>query len=248
MRAPLRLLAPALLLAAGCTPDGGILSASGSASPEPPLPDRCPVDPHHFIFLETDTTIYRQGQTVRLTPRYDMSPAGTREIPLDCTSGWSLSGPARLSADRRSFAIDADAPVGAEIVIGYRFGVETATARFRVIGRDEIVLTGTRGQRSVEGCEGLAPVRELVFAPGNRFAVTFQPFETYKDYWGTYTFDPGTGALVMQVESGNNIPPGLDLDGRASLDAAGRLILEGVYLGNHVRPYPAPPGGCRYIF
>lgn len=239
----MRLLAILLLAATGCVP-----AAPPNPASSAPVLSTCPSDPHHFIFLETDSTIYRQGQTVRLTPRYDMSPAGTREIPLACTSGWSLAGPARLSADHGSFAIDPAAPVGAEIVLGYRFGAETAEARFRVIGRDEIVLTGTRGQRAVEGCDGLAPVRELVFAPGNRFAVTFQPFETYKDYWGTHTFDPSAGAFVMQVENGNNIPPGLDLEGRANLDAAGRLILGGVYLGNPMQPYPVPPGGCRYIF
>ena len=229
------------------------LAAPGCAPVPPPspfagVPAGCHWEPHHFIFLETDTTIYRQGQSVRLTPRYDMSPGGTREIPIGCTSGWSLAGPARLSADHGSFRIDPEAPVGAEIVVGYRFGEERASARFRVIGHDEIVLTGTRGQRAVEGCEGLTPVLELVFAPGNRFSVTFRPFETYKDYWGSYTFDPRTGAIRLNAEGGNNVPPGLDLEGRAQLDAGGRLILEGLYLGNHHQPYPVPPGGCRYIF
>jgi len=239
----MRPLAILVLAAAGCVP----AAPPNSAGTVAPVPIACPADYHHFIFLDTDTAIYRQGQTIRLTPRYDMAPGGTREIPLDCTSGWSLAGPARLAADHGSFTIDPAAPVGAEIVIGYRFGAETATARFRVIGRDEIVLTGTRGQRSVEGCDGLTPVGELVFAPGDHFSVTFQPFETYKDYWGSYRFDPATGALSLSVENGNNVPPGLDLEGRASLDAAGRLILEGFYLGNR-QPGPIPPAGCRYIF
>ena len=235
-----RLALFALLASPGCAP-------APPPSPVAGVPAGCPWEPHHFIFLDTDTTIYRQGATVRLTPRYDKAPAGTGEIPARCTSRWTLTGPARLAADHGSFTIDADAPVGAEVAIGYRFGTETATARFRVIGRDEIVLTGTRGQRSIERCEGVEPVRELVFAPGNRFSVTFQPFETYKDYWGSFRFDPATGALRFSVEGGNNIPPGLDLDGRAQLDAGGRLILDGFYLGS-VRPSSVQWADCLYTF
>jgi hypothetical protein len=211
------------------------------------VPAGCPWEPHHFIFLDTDTTIYRQGATVRLTPRYDKAPAGTGEIPLHCTARWTLTGPARLARDHGSFTIDSDAPVGAEVAIGYRFGTETATRRFRVIGRDEIVLTGTRGQRSLERCDGLSPVRELIFAPGNHFSVTFAPFETYKDYWGGYSFDPATGALRFGVEDGNYVPPGLDLEGHARLDAGGRLILDGFYLGSQP-PSPVPWANCRYTF
>lgn len=235
-----RLALFALLASPGCAPTPPPSPAAGVQS-------GCLWEPHHFIFVDTDTTIYRQGATVRLIPRYDMAPAGTREIPLRCTARWTLTGPARLAADHASFTIDAEAPVGAEVAIGYRFGTEAATARFRVIGRDEIVLTGTRGQRSIERCEGLEPVRELVFAPGNHFSVTFRPFETYKDYWGSYSFEPATGTLRLNVENGNNVPPGLDLEGHAELDAGGRLILEGFYLGS-VQPSPAPSADCRYTF
>lgn len=229
-----------VITAPGCAPVPLPTPAAG-------VPAGCPWEPHHFIFLDTDTTIYRQGATIRLTPRYDKAPAGTGEIPEQCTSRWTLAGPARLARDHGSLTIDGDAPVGAEVVIGYRFGTETASARFRVIGRDEIVLTGTRGQRSIEGCDRLSPVRELVFAPGNRFSITFTPFETYKDYWGSYRFDPASGALSLSVEGGNNIPPGLDLEGRAQLDAGGRLILDGFYLGSQQMP-PYPIGNCRYTF
>ncbi len=32
------------------------------------------------------------------------------------------------------------------------------------------------------------PVRELLFWADGTFSVTWKPFETYRDYWGTYTY------------------------------------------------------------
>lgn len=107
-----------------------------------------------------------------------------------------------------------------------------------------MVLTGTWSQSAAEGCEGIEPVRELKFSP-DHFSVTFTPFETYQDYWGTYSFDPATGALHLRVEGGNNTPDGLDLDGTAML-ADGHLVLDGLFLGN--RNGPPRKGGCRYRF
>lgn len=221
---------------------------------------RC-LDPrHNAIFIETGTTTYRQGATVSVRPMFDRMPGGYQPIDLACTRDWRITGPARLARDRRSLTIRADAPVGSEITLSYRWRNERAEARYRVIGRDAVVLTGLRGQQSAEGCEQAEPVRELEFAPGNRFSVTFTPFETYKDYWGTYTYDPATGALAMQVVGGNTVPPGLDLDGRATLRPDGRLVLEGMFLGSPrgggVQPVVDPATGavemraptCRYLF
>ena len=200
---------------------------------------------YHFAFLATDTRIYRQGATIRVTPMVDVSPAGTRELPLRCTSGWSVSGPARLSADRTLLTMDDDAPVGATVAVGFRHAGRPVEARFRVIGRDEVVLTGRWSQRGIEGCGGAETVRELEFGAENRFSVTFTPFETYRDYWGTYAFDPATGALRLTVEGGNFVPPNLDLEGRAELSADG-LVLGDMFLGS--RQGYSPPGGCTYRF
>lgn len=233
-----------------------VLSAAAAAAamagcrderPEPPRPPDLECHPleAHFTFIATDTPIFRQGTTVRVTPTVDVSPAGTREIPLRCTADWSVAGPARLSADRTSVVIEADAAPGAVVTVGFRHGTERIERRMEVIARDAVVLTGRRGQRSVEGCEGAEPVRELEFIEGNRFAVTFMPFETYRDYWGSYSFDPATGRLSMQAEGGNFVPPGLDLEGQAEL-AEGRLVLRDFYFGSR---HAAPPArSCTYIF
>jgi hypothetical protein len=221
----------------------GPQSAAAIAPPAPP-DGECSPPGYRFAFVGTDTTLYRQGAVVRVTPMVDVSPAGTAELPLKCTSGWSVEGPATLSPDRRSVAIAADAPVGAAVVLRFQHEGKPVEARLQVIARDEIVLTGNWSQRGLEGCTATEPVRELVFAPENRFAVTFLPFETYQDYWGTYSFDPESKRLRLTVEGGNFVPPNLDLDGEAEL-VEGRLRLTGVYLGGRDG---APQSNCTYVF
>ena len=212
------------------------------APPEPILP--CGPNPYHFAFLATDTQVYRQGATVKLTPRVDQSPGGTPEIPLDCTSGWTIAGPGRLSADRSSVTIDDDAPVGAAIAIGFDHHGKRVEGRFQVIGKDAVVLTGSWSQRSIEGCSMAQKVGELAFTPGNGFSVTFNPFESYRDYWGRYSFDPATGQIQLSVEGGNFVPHGLDLEGTAER-APGGLVLRGLFLGSRGGP---PQRDCTYRF
>ena len=224
----------------------GAMAAGQSSAPEPPpAPDTtCLYPPDRYNFTEFSTPVFRQGATIGIRPQRDMMPAGYRDLPYECLNGWSIEGPAELSEDRRSLTIRPDAPPGSEIVLRYNVKGEPVVARLRVVARDALVLTGTWGQTAVEGCDGHEPVRELLFGP-DRFSVTFTPFESYKDYWGSYSFDPHTGALRLSVEGGNNVPPGLDLEGTARIED-GHLVLEGMFLGD--REGRAAQGGCRYRF
>jgi hypothetical protein len=222
-----------------------LLVLARAAPPAPVLPDReCVPEFYNFAFLETDTQVYRQGATVKLIPTFNMQPAGTRAMPVRCTSGWSVTGPATLSADRTSLTIAPDAPVGALVTVAFSHEGKPVRAQFKVIGKDELVLTGRYSQRAVEGCDIPDPVRELEFFPGDRFAVTFQPFETYRDYWGSFAFDQATGRIALKVEGGNSVPAGLDLEGEAKLES-GALVLTGVFLGSRHGP---PQQGCTYRF
>lgn len=229
----------ASLLLAGCS-----LDPRPRAAPPPPPDVACYAPGHRFAFLETDTSIYRQGAVVNIAPMVDMAPAGTRKLPLRCTGGWSITGPATLSTDRSIVTIAPDAEPGAIVQISYTHLDKPVTARLRVVAKDEVVLTGRWSQQGLEGCSASAPVRELEFQPENRFAVTYQPFETYRDYWGRYSFDPATGAIRLEVEGGNFVPPNLDLEGRAELEG-GRLRLSGLYLGSRDGPRQE---GCVYRF
>ncbi len=220
------------------------VSGPGRVRP-PPAPDTlCLSPPDRRNFTAFSAPVFRQGATIGIRPQRDAMPAGYRDLPAECLSHWSIEGPAELSADRRTLTIRADAPPESEIVLRYRVRGEPVVARLRVVARDALVLTGTWGQSAAAGCEVMEPVRELEFGP-DRFSVTFTPFESYKDYWGTYSFDPRTGALRLTVESGNNVPSGLDLEGSARLED-GHLVLEDMFLGD--RNGQAPEHACRYRF
>jgi hypothetical protein len=221
--------------------------------PDPAEVERCGLDEWAHHYLNVDPAAARQGSTLRLQPMQQRGPA-MPAVPIECTADWSVSDPAlaSLSEDRRTLHIADDATPGAHVTVSYRVGGRRVGNSVSIVGRDAVVLTGRRMQRKVEGCDGLEPVRELEFSAEGRFAVTFFPFETYKDYWGTYRFDPATGALSMTVEDGNNRPDALDLEGTARLSADG-LVLEGLYLGHPRGGGPTQNGvavsnGCRYTF
>lgn len=236
-----RFAAVAAVTLAGCAPT----KEKPAVAPPPPIPDReCFPPGAHFAFIGTDTTLYRQGTTVRLKPMVDQSPAGTRELPSRCAAGWSVEGPATLSADKGTLVIAPDAPVGSTVRVGFLHSGKSVQLSFRVVAKDAVLLTGRWSQKSLKGCRAVEPVRELEFLPENRFAVTFVPFETYRDYWGTYAYDPATKRLSLKVEGDNFLPAGLDLEGEAEL-AGGRLTLKGIYLGGRDG---APQSGCTYIF
>lgn len=225
-----------------------LISGAGGrmAAPTPPPPPDTECFPpyYRFAFVATDTTVYRQGAVVRVTPTLDKSPAGTVAVPVRCTTDWSVTGPATLSPDRTSVTIAPDAPPGSIVTVAYRHGGAKVEARFKVIARDEIVLTGRYSQSGLEGCTSVPLVGELEFQPENRFSVTYSPFETYRDYWGSYSFDPATKRLVLKVEGGNFVPSNLDLEGEAEM-VEGRLRLKGLFLGSR---FDAPTSGCTYVF
>lgn len=218
----------------------------------PPDPDdRCGRAEWVHHYLEITPTLARQGTTIALWPKQARGPAFPAE-PLDCTSDWQVSDPAlgRISDDLRTLEIAADARPGAELVISYLGGGKPVRRSVRIVAKDEKVLTGIRTQRKMETCSLPANVGEIEFTENGHFSVTFSPFETYRDYWGTYRFDPATGAVAMAVEGGNYEPPGLDLDGKASFAEDGTLVLDDVYLGmsgGMVRP-PGLSTRCRYTF
>lgn len=197
-------------------------------------------------YLDADTQISRQGSIIKVIPRRDMRPAGVEDIAIDCLRGWSVQGPARFDRRSGTLTIAPDAPIGAEVKVSAGLGSERLTRTFRVISRDAIVLTGRRSQRSVTGCESADPVRELEFNAEGGFSVTFNPFESYRDYWGSYTYDEATRVLTMRVKGGNFVPPKLDLEGRAYLDPEGRLVVEDVHFGG--RGFTPAGQACRYVF
>ena len=62
------------------------------------------------------------------------------------------------------------------------------------------------------------------------FSVTYEPFETYKDYWGTYSCDPVSGIFHLSVESGNAVPEFKGASGTIRMPDAEHLTISGIRL------------------
>ncbi len=73
-------------------------------------------------------------------------------------------------------------------------------------------------------------IGELHLGADLRFGVTWQPFEVYVDYWGSYTLDAETGSIELTVDGGNYLPDGVDGSGSFTL-VDGELVLRDIWLG-----------------
>lgn len=115
-------------------------------------------------------------------------------------------------------------------------------------------LIGTWSEEVYFGCSegGEAAVEnqieELVFRADGTFGVTWRPFESYVDYWGTWQASPEDGSLALHVDGGNFVPADLDLEGFYSFASNGELVLKELWLGSYPHTTYVHGPGCGYRF
>ena len=112
-------------------------------------------------------------------------------------------------------------------------------------------LVGDWTQEAMTTCEGKkvevdgnTGLRMLEFRADGTYSAAIAPFEAYRDYWGTYTFDPKKGTLTMTVDGGNNVSRDLRTEGKYEI-TGGALTLTGLQLYPGLAPRPAP---CKTHF
>jgi hypothetical protein len=89
-------------------------------------------------------------------------------------------------------------------------------------------------------------ILEAEFKADGTFSITWTPFEVYKDYWGTYTFDLKTGNITLSNISGNYVPKDFDGEGTFSIQQ-GALVFDNVWLGTHNHETKQPvQKGCGH--
>lgn len=172
-------------------------------------------------------------------------------LPRACRVRWFVSAgaPARIDAAGR-LAVSPRAAPGAKFVVSAAVGRSTAAQAVQVVDPRIGPLAGRWEQAQPATCSpagqgAMEPVRDLVFQRNGEFSVTFVPFESYRDYWGRYTYDAATGALALRVEHANQPPADADLAGTARV-SGGTVTMRGFWLGDPRQPRAGRT--CTYVF
>lgn len=135
-------------------------------------------------------------------------------IPANCAVRWTAGAGATIN-ESGLLAIAGDAVPGSTVTVRAQVDAQVqsyvAEANVLVVDPAPNPLAGMWTQSEGPVCpDGYRPpdavVRELIFRRGGTFAVTRVPFETFQDYWGTYSYDVSTGKLTLTANGGNNVP------------------------------------------
>jgi hypothetical protein len=236
----LRSLFPAIAAAA-------VLAVNGTAAAQA----GCRVPSGYSLLISAEPIEMAPGQTRVVQVAMARMPSAPRApLPRACTVRWSVPPGSHASIDAGGrLRLTRYARVGDKLTVTADVAGQQIWQEVQVIDPHPNPIAGTWAQSGPAQCGGATDaaterVRELAIRRDGRFSATFVPFETYKDYWGTYTYDRASGALVMRTAGGNRVPPGLDLSGTARV-VNGRLTLRGMWLG---QPTRGTPRACTYVF
>jgi hypothetical protein len=177
--------------------------------------------------------------------------------PVEADVAWSVAPPQGASIDPETGLLTVDPATPSGSVFTVSADVENGR---RIVTIDVYVYTAESNPLAVgiwreeaefacETGEEITPeerIGELVFHADGTFSVTWMPFEVYRDYWGTYTFDPGEGTLELFVTGGNYVPDDIDGSGFFSIDDQGRLVLSDMWLGTGHEPSGTAICGHRF--
>lgn len=209
--------------------------------PEDPA---CEARPAIFV----NPAVARQGATMKLIVEEPVGAYAPRQIFPSFVTGWTASpaGLVTIAKDGDSLTIAENAKPGVDVTLAMKYCGRPVSRTIRIVGKTEPVITGRWGQESIT-CTGETPrepIRELIFKDTGDFSITYAPFESYTDFWGTAVVNIVAGTLALNVEDGNSLPTSGKLSGTMSLTADDKLVLDGFFLSR-----PEQSGGsCRYVF
>lgn len=252
------------MASAACAPVAG---APAAAAPEGPSGDPAHADaggspagapacslPDAPLLITPGEYELAPGDTAALQVYSSTRPGAFERLPGSCRPAWSLSedAPATLGPRSGVLRVSAEARDGARFTVRASLGEREVSTVVRVVDPVQSPLVGIWSQVGRTPCAAADepapatdPIRELRFMRNGRFSVTWVPFESYTDYAGSYTYDPASGALRLQVERSNFLPHDLDLDGHAGFDDAGVLNLADLWLGSRT---PGEEAWCGMSF
>ena len=167
-------------------------------------------------------------------------------VEVDAQVKWSATPATGATIDPVTglFSVGAETPAGSTFTItaDIEKGQFAPAAEVHVFTPEANPLVGSWSE------EKPGNVRELIFRADQSFAVTWTPFEAYKDYWGTYTFELDTESIGLTITGGNRMPVEFDGTGSFFFDGNDRVTLKDVCLGSYSEVSNAPVSNCGHRF
>ena len=226
-----------------------VLVAASCATRTEVIPSLTTATQECALTLDEDTLA---RLTLSMEPSIEMRLGERRELsvgvlecctylePVDACVTWSVepSQGASISPEGELF-IDPSTPSGTI----FRVTADVEDGRHQVSidvhaydpSQNPLVRRWQEDAQLVCGSQGEAiprePIGELRFYADGRVDVTWMPFETYVDYWGTYTFSKD-GSIELVITGGNYVPDDFDGTGKFVIDEEGYLVLEDMWLGS----------------
>lgn len=218
-------IASLCLALAGCQSSDSETELAGTGLDPRKAPlsgEACPDVGDKAFFFWMETRSAEPGEKISLTPYWTDMPGGYNDLPPACLDdlGVTPEGAAtfeRLEDGRAVATISPEISPGTMVLLEGSYRGHGLIGRVDVFSADANPLVGTWRQRE-EDCPNGSPIRELVFAGGGEFSVTWTPFEVYKDYWGVYEYDAASNAFRFAVEGGNQIPDDIHEQGSVVIE------------------------------
>ena len=194
--------------------------------------------------------------TISIAPNLAMKPGDSQDLDLgnveccyvfntfdiDACTHWSVEPNDKASIDPVTgmLQVSASAQAGDKLTVtaDVAGGRKIVTIDVYVYTREANPLFGTWREDAEFACADDAEIKpdhvinELLFRADGTVNVTWNPFELYVDYWGTYAFDKNAGTLRIHPTGGNYVPDDIDGDGTFTIDALGALVLDEMWLGS----------------
>lgn len=201
------------------------------------------------------------GDSHQLALAIFSSYAPTQEVPACATWKVDPEGKGATISDTGLLKIDAKTPAGSRFTVTADIEKGRAQRQVPVVvfTLESQPLVGLWRQQSRSDCTPekdqlpASAINEMEFRANGWFSVTWQPFETYRDYWGSYTADKRSGTLTLRAENGNYVPGNFSGTGKFKLKDDKTLEMSGIFLGDQRSATPRGNNplkskACRYLF
>lgn len=180
----------------------------------------CPGFGSGGYLFNIDKRSVETGSQFELRPYFMARPSSFEPLSPACLSNIEISDPdfgsvERADNDQILIEVSDTAETGSLVYITAKYLTHSVTGRYTAYDSAASPLIG-RWSQDKTNCAPGSHIEELIFSADGTFSVTWQPFESYKDFWGEYDFEAETGQLDFDAKAGNFIPSDVK-DGKIKL-------------------------------